>query len=204
MGHFSKSRMLTGSSILCQPIVNFASPSSPNLPLYPTLSKSAPSALPPRSPSSFSQQVHHVSQHPVVLDISRTPTPTIYCCEPEVAEIGASEYDVPFPYLNPHHHRRLHHSKSSDDESTSTVSLGALPPPLPIPVPLGIGSGSTMHDEEFTLAMDLPRAVGSGGGGGCNGGLGSPGKRWTKHPTSTAVSGRSLKMQPLLTCGWDT
>ena len=203
MGQFSKPR----SSILCQPIVNFTSPtsSSPNLPLYATLSKSAPSALPPRPTSS--SQVHHVSQHPVVLDISRTPTPTIYC-EPEVAaaEIGvATEYDdVPFPYVNPHrHHRRLHHhhhhhsKSSSEDGSASSVSvgiikpsmLGALPPPLPIPLPLGI------HDEtqeEFTLSMDLPRAVVGGGGagggssilGGYNGG--SPGKRVKSAP------GRSL------------
>jgi len=165
MGQFSKPRMMPTGSILCQPIVNLASSSSPNLQLYPTLSKSAPSL--PLRPSS-SPQVHQVSQHPVVLDISRTPTPAIYC-EPEVAEIGASEYDVPFSHLNPH--RRLHHSKSDG----SVAGKAALPPPLPLGV----------HDEaqeEFTLAMDLPRAM--GGTLGCNG---NPGKRWVRHPASTAL-----------------
>jgi hypothetical protein len=175
----------SSSSILCQP-VKFAAPtSSHNLPLYPSLSKSAPSSLPPR-PS----RTPHTS-HPV-LDISRTPSPSpAICYEPDVIDVDirlGGEYDVP---LYPHHspyHQKLHHSTSEVDLRKRVQGAGVLSKPLPVS-PFEVGNvWCGDEEEEFTLAMDLPRAVAGGVGSS-----GSTGKRWPRYAGGvTAGHGRSM------------
>lgn len=191
----------SSSSILCQPVNFAAAPtSSHNLPLYPSLSKSAPSSVPPRPSRTPAQH----SSHPV-LDISRTPSPSpaIYY-EPDVVDVDirlGGEYDVSsYPHHTPisSYHQKLHHSTSEVDLRKRVQAAGVLSKPLlvsPIPMPFEVGSvWCGDEQEEFTLAMDLPRAVAGGVGSS-----GSTGKRWSRYAGGgggvvTAGHGRSIRL----------
>ncbi|KAF9525248.1 hypothetical protein CPB83DRAFT_838247 [Crepidotus variabilis] len=127
------------NSILCQPI-NFAASTSP--PKYSTLSKSAPSTFPPRRARS-----------PPLPSSRRTENirmgSEIYRPELEIDVNAAREYDVTgFGRLG--------------DMNTSTIDLKSPTKPLPsIPI-LDLEA----QEEEFTLAMDLPRSIGGLRGAG--------------------------------------
>lgn len=175
----------TGSSMFCQPVM-FAAPH--NLPPYPSLSKSAPSSLPPR-PSRTS------AQHNSVLDISRTPSPlpTIYD-EIDIDIRLGGEYDVSsFSHGHSTYLQKAHHSKSEVDlrKRVQVGNTGGLSKVLPVasmPMPFEVGAFCGDEREEFTLAMDLPRAIGEVGSSG------STGKRWPSYSGGVAAGhGHSLR-----------
>ena len=173
---------------LSQP-ASFAS-SSHNLLLFSSLSDSSPSRS-GRVPTS------QVSNSPI-LDISRTTTPASIP-SPEVAEIEIRLVDAspcsPTHSKNSHRHQVQNSSDLWRSAAPNVNVMKSLPAaPLPLHVPLEIG----VHDdgpEEFTLAMDLPRAVTGGVLNGVNGTRNGGTKRWMRHiPPAQSSPGRSLKL----------
>lgn len=177
---------------LSQP-ANFAS-SSHNLLLFSSLSKSPPLRSGRAAPSQ-------VSSYPI-LDISRTTTPASIP-SPEVAEIEIRLVDdspcssTHSSSLNPHLQVQNSSSlwRSVTPNANVMKSLPAAPLPIHVPLEIGIHDGGP---EEFTLAMDLPRAVTGGGVNGANGshsGASGAGKKWMKTiPAAQPSPGRSLKL----------
>ncbi|CAA7268834.1 unnamed protein product [Cyclocybe aegerita] len=151
---------LTEESILCQP-VSFAS--------APPRTQPISILKPPAELSASAPHPHPPTSRP--LAISRASTPAIYQ-EPELGLdlevdvklcVGVSDSNYELSGYTSHFGVNVSNQKQPAVLSTSPPNVHLLKKspgrPLPLPLPTEVGPQDA-DQEEFTLAMDLPRSVG--------------------------------------------